>query len=335
MLDFLKQAYMPDMNFPIRTINVDTCSRCGRCYESCPSGGFTWTKGEIPTPVGFGGFKEACINCHNCIAVCPTGAMGVTGNFSIPKGRYKSFLTRTVAPPNPFGAKETPEYSDIEKDLTEVERLIYSRRSNRLFKKEAPTRDVINRILEAGRFAPSAGNCQPYHFMVITDQAVIRELETRSMTVLRLIKNVYLSKNGKRKLWKNIFVSVSSYLMVNKFDPRPITAMEKADRNKGEIYFNAPVVILILKNKHGISNPDLDAGICVQNMVLAAHSLGLGSCIVSLPMVPLSYPIMAGFRKKIGIKYPFEAVTSVALGFPKGKIDGIVARDTPPTTWIE
>lgn len=335
MLDFFKHAYMPDMNFPIRSINKDTCSRCGRCYESCPSGGFSWTKGEIPVPVGFGGFKQACINCHNCMAVCPTGAMRVNGNFSIKKGRYKSFLTGKVTPPNPFGTKETPDFTDIEKNLTDIERMIYTRRSNRLFKRDMVPRDVLTRILEAGRFAPSAGNGQPYHFIVITDTSVIRELETRSMTVLRLIKNIYLNPAGKPKLWKKLFISLASYLMVNKFDPRPITAMEKTDRNNGRIYFDAPAVILILKNKHGISNPDLDAGICVQNMVLAAHSLGLGTCIISLPMVPLSYPIMAGFRKKIGITYPFEAVTSIAVGYPKGNIDGIVDRDTPPVTWIE
>ena len=110
--------------------------------------------------------------------------------------------------------------------------------------------------------------------------------------------------------------------------------MEKADHENGTMYFNAPAVILILKNTRGISNPDLDAGICCQNMVLAAHSLGLGTCIISLPIEPLNMPLMMGFRKKIGIKSPFLAVTSIAIGYPKGKIDGIVKRDTPPVDWI-
>lgn len=334
MLDSLKQAYMPDMNFPVRTIDNVKCSRCGRCAETCPCGGFSWTKGEVPVPIGFGGFKEACINCENCMAVCPSGAISLSGSFTIDKGRYKTYLTGKMQPPNPFN-QDTPDYASIEKDLTEMERMIYTRRSNRLFKDKEVSKDLIHRILEAGRFAPSAGNCQPYHFMVLTNPSVIGELESRSMTVLKLLKNAYMSKNGKKQLWKSLFFSISSYLMVNKFDPRPMTAMEKADRNKGRMYFNAPCVILILKQKRGISNPDLDAGICAQNMVLAAHALGLGTCIVSLPMVPLSYPIMAGFRKKIGIKSPFVAVTSIAIGHPKGKIDGVVERDTPPVTWID
>lgn len=334
MFDSLKHAYLPDMNFPKRIVDKDKCSRCGRCAESCPTGGFSWKKGEFPIPIGFGGIKEACLNCDNCVAVCPSGAISVTGNLSINEGPYKSYLTGKMSIPNPFRHIQ-PDYGSFEKDLTEIERMIFSRRSNRLFKDKAVSKDLLNRILEAGRFAPSAGNGQPYQFVVITRKDVINELEERSMTVLRILKNLYLSKDKKRKLWKSILFTIASALMVNKFDPRPMAAMEKADRTNGKMYFNAPVVVMILKHKNGISNPDLDAGICAQNMVLAAHALGLGTCIISLSMTPLSYPMMADFRKKIGIKYPFEAVTSIAIGHPKGKIDGIVERDSPPITWIE
>jgi ferredoxin len=234
MLDSLTQAYMPDMDFPVRTIDKDRCTRCGRCYETCPCGGFSWTRGEVPEPIGFGGFKEACINCENCMAVCPSGAIRLSGSFAIPKGRYKTWLTGKMQPPNPFN-QAIPDFETIEKDLTPTERMIFTRRSNRLFKDKPLEKDLIHRILEAGRFAPSAGNCQPYRFIVITRREVIEELEDRSMTVLKLLKNAYLTGNGGRKLWKSLIFSLSSYLMVNKFDPRPITAMEKAERNRGRM----------------------------------------------------------------------------------------------------
>jgi hypothetical protein len=51
-------------------------------------------------------------------------------------------------------------------------------------------------------------------------------------------------------------------------------------------------------------------------------------------MTPLASPLMAGFRKKIGITAPFEAVTSLAVGYAKGRIDAPVLRDTPGTHWI-
>ena len=70
MFESLKQAYLPETDFPRRKINADKCIRCGRCYETCPAFGFKWEKGEIPQPIGYGGLKEACLNCGNCTAVC-------------------------------------------------------------------------------------------------------------------------------------------------------------------------------------------------------------------------------------------------------------------------
>jgi nitroreductase/NAD-dependent dihydropyrimidine dehydrogenase PreA subunit len=334
MFESLKNAYLPEMELPVRTVDTAKCTKCGRCYLSCPTYGYQWSKGEAPYPIGFGGFKQACINCANCIVVCPADAITMTGCFSIKSGRYRGLLEKRMAAPDPTGAGATKDYKEIEPELTEVERGIYTRRSNRLFKDKPVPKELLHRILEAGRFAPSAGNCQPYRFIVITNQNVIKEFERRSMTILRVLKNLYLSKNGKRSLFKTVAFSIASYLMINKMDPRPITAMEKADRTDNKMFFDAPAVILVLKDKRGVSNPDLDAGICSQNMVLAAHSLGLGTCYISLPMTPLASPLMAGFRKKIGITAPFEAVTSLAVGYAKGRIDAPVLRDTPGTHWI-
>jgi nitroreductase len=73
-------------------------------------------------------------------------------------------------------------------------------------------------------------------------------------------------------------------------------------------------------------------GICAQNMVLAAHSLGLGTCYVDLITKTIVHN--RGLRKTLGIAHPFEIVTALALGHPKGKIDGIVEREKPRIEWM-
>jgi len=50
--------------------------------------------------------------------------------------------------------------------------VILSRRSIRKYLNQPIPEDVMNQILEAGRQAPSAGNCQPWHFIVITDKKI-------------------------------------------------------------------------------------------------------------------------------------------------------------------
>ena len=334
MLDAYKKGYLPETAFPVRTVDDEKCSKCGRCFEACPTFGFRWRKGDVPVPVGYGGFEQACLNCGNCTAVCPSDAITMTGVYAVLEGRYKNSLQSRMAFPDPLGLKGSKSYEEFRDELTEVEKSMYERRSNRLFKDKKVPKETIERILEAGRFAPSAGNCQPYKFIVIQDTNLIQEFEKKSMMVLRLFKNLYIDKSGQKPLWKRVAFTFLSYFMVNQMDQRPITAIEKADNRNNKIYFDAPCVILICKDTRGVSNPDLDAGICAQNMVLAAHSLGLGTCYIGLSIEPLNYPLLAGFRKKLGIRHPFEAVTSIAVGYPKGKIDGAVKRDTPQVEWI-
>ena len=268
------------------------------------------------------------------MAVCPVGAVTVTGSYAVESGRYKTRLRKKVCPPDPLNLKGTQSYDEFRDRLTAVEHTIYTRRSVRLFKEKSVPDDMIQRILEAARFAPSAGNCQPYKFIVITNPAIIRELEQKAIIPLRILKNGYLIKGTKKPFWKSVLFTLFSWIDVNAFDPRPMTAMEKAAKENGNMYFNPPAVIMVLKNTRGISNPDFDAGICCQNMVLAAHSLGLGTCYISLPIKPLNSPLMRSFRRKIGIQEPFKAITSIAVGYPRGKIDATVSRDTPEVAWI-
>ena len=45
---------------------------------------------------------------------------------------------------------------------------IFTRRSTRKMSSEMPGRDLIEKVIEAGRFAPSGSNSQTTHFIVIT-----------------------------------------------------------------------------------------------------------------------------------------------------------------------
>jgi nitroreductase len=107
---------------------------------------------------------------------------------------------------------------------------IQNRRSVREFReKDIPT-DKIEKILEAGRWAPSGLNNQPWKFMII--------------------KNLKLKEN------------LASYT------------------HYGKIIINAPVCIAVfLDGKVGYDRTkDVQAiGACIQNMLLAVHSLGLGA----------------------------------------------------------
>ena len=54
--------------------------------------------------------------------------------------------------------------------------LVKSRRSVRDFHEKDVPDDLIVKLLESARWAPSAGNCQPWRFYVIKDKAVISQI---------------------------------------------------------------------------------------------------------------------------------------------------------------
>lgn len=107
---------------------------------------------------------------------------------------------------------------------------VLSRRSIRRYQKKEIPKDMLNRILEAGRQAPSAANRQPLHLIVVTDESV------------------------KRELSKGLF---------NRFiKDAPLTIVGCANTNA------------VLTGKWAV----VDTAIALQNMVIAAWAMGVGSC---------------------------------------------------------
>ena len=221
----------------------------------------------------------------------------------------------------------------LEENFTETEKVILSRRSTRWYKKEQVPEFMVKRMLEAARFAPSAGNCQPWKFIVVRDPKIIDDITRDVVKLCKLAKalNDYRTP-GKR--WKLPIAKLNIRLQPKKLHPVPFGAVCLMADGKLRLYHGAQTVILIFKDVRGVTNPDLDCGIAGQNLVLAAHSMGLGTCWVSLASIAFDY---LGFKwnKFFGIRYPYKFITSVAVGWPMGKSDGFVERPTHTVDWYE
>jgi len=106
--------------------------------------------------------------------------------------------------------------------------LIKTRRSIRKYKLDPVSEEEINKILEAGRWAPSASNRQPWRFIVLR------------------------SEETKRKLAETL--------------------------TWGGFLSQAPLGIAVVINPRASNHPVEDGAAATQNMLLEAHSLGLGAC---------------------------------------------------------
>jgi nitroreductase len=71
-----------------------------------------------------------------------------------------------------------PSLTDIGMSLDDFERLVRARRSVRNFKADPLSEDLLDRLLDAARWAPSGYNLQPTHFFVVSDSAIKPALRT-------------------------------------------------------------------------------------------------------------------------------------------------------------
>jgi len=61
--------------------------------------------------------------------------------------------------------------------------------------------------------------------------------------------------------------------------------------------------------------------------------MGLGTCWVGF--VKLAFQYTLKWKKYFGISYPYQFASSLAIGWPVGKPDGLVKRATHPVEWYE
>jgi nitroreductase/NAD-dependent dihydropyrimidine dehydrogenase PreA subunit len=315
--DQLQDIVRPkDVHMGVMEVDEEKCTSCGLCLDNCPFKCWTMEEGGIPE------LKEgyACFSCSNCMVVCPTDAISIAEVYHAKSGFWKT-------EPNPLPYKLPLKPRDADGNLDEwntVERAVLNRRSVRNFEDKPVPDHLIRRVLEAGRFAPSAGNCQPWQFIVITDKALIQQMDEAVWAMFNGMYNNFLNDDMVPHMAPMVEANP------NLFDPRlALGGMGSIAQKNLPASLNAPCVILLCADKRAISGQHLNIGICGQNMNLVANSLGIKACWVGF-LVP-GIPAIAD---KINLLPGFEVITTMVLGWPAFKQEGMVAREFRPVTWL-
>jgi nitroreductase len=222
-------------------------------------------------------------------------------------------------------------------DWNQVEQAILSRRSIRKYKGRQVPAFMIRRILEMGRFAPSQGNCQPWSFVVVRDKAMIAEMEASCVAACKaMTMNVdytnYASDDPRRAaIMEN--TQKLNRANPNAYHPVPMTAIKSIANGRFAVFHKAPTVIIILKDTRGVGSPDVDIGVVGTNIVLAAQSLGLGTCWIGFSRFLSGN---AALVEKLGIAPPFEISEAICVGYPIGDpSQQSIARQTHQIVWWE
>ena len=138
--------------------------------------------------------------------------------------------------------------------------------------------DLLHAIAEAGVRAPSAVNRQPWRLVVLSDKAEINEIGEVGLDRLKTADEAGYARIQSRG---------------------------------GLLLYNAPAMIIVTTQPQPGSFPvELDAGIVVSHLALAATSLGLDTCIVAMPGVAFQDPAL----KAKYIPEGFEFAISILIG---------------------
>lgn len=184
-----------------------------------------------------------------------------------------------------------------------------TRRSTRVYRADPVDADLIEIVLEAGRHAPTGGNSRTNHFFVIRDPQILQKLNVMARKAFAAME---ADENTYRSLRNSILAS-----------------------KKGNYVFtyNAPVLIAVA-NRKDYGNNIADVACALENMMIAANDLDLGSCWINQLKWLNEDPEILAYLKTLGLKENERIYGSLALGYPQSA-DGMPERKPLPETGNE
>jgi nitroreductase len=190
-----------------------------------------------------------------------------------------------------------------EKSVNEVIRTIEERRSVRNFESKPIPKNFMQQIIDAGNRAPSGMNARAWRFVVVADKAAKQKLVDWTMP--------------RYKKW---FEQLSA--------PMKAKREEVERRMTDPIYYSAPAIVFVIGT--GMTAP-FDCPMVCQNMMLAARSLGIGSCWVFIGQLASDEPEMRGMLE---LKDGEKIYGPIVLGYPKGDFPVPPQINSAVVKWI-
>ncbi len=178
---------------------------------------------------------------------------------------------------------------------------ILTRRSTRKFKQESLPDEILEDILTAARFAPSGHNRQSWRFLVIKNQNTLNRLN-------ELVKSALLDIKKGSDEYAQLFGLIRN-----------------AEKEKYCFFYGAPVLVVAVNDACN-GNALADCACALENMFLAANSLGVGSCYINQLKTLGNKREIRDFLEQLGLEGDFVVCGSAALGYPDGESAALMRK---------
>jgi nitroreductase len=189
--------------------------------------------------------------------------------------------------------------------MNSVIETIKKRRSIRSYEARPVPRDLVNAVIDAANEAPSAMNSQPWRFVVVEDAATKKKLLAAALPQAKKITE-----------------------QVKDVDPERYEMMKKRYAELPDpVYYSAPAVVFVIGSGRYAAH---SCPLACENMMLAAHALGLGSCWVGFGAMAVEEP---NVRALLELKDDEAVFGPILLGYPKGEVQR-PPKKGPKVKWV-
>ena len=189
---------------------------------------------------------------------------------------------------------------------------ILTRRSTRRMSPQMPPKELIEKVIEAGRSAPSGSNSQLTHIIVITRKEVFADLA-------KIAEEAFAAMEAG----PDTYVSLRNAI--------------NASKKGGYVFhYNAPVLMVIANNRER-GNAMADSACVLENMMIAANALDLGACWINQLHWLDGCEKLRKYLEPLGLKENETITGGLILGYPEAGLPNRqpLPRTGNPVTWVE
>jgi nitroreductase/ferredoxin len=280
---------------PTTEIDRDLCTGCGLCVAVCPSQTLSLVDGTAAVT------GTHSIGCDHCAAICPECAITVHGLDNDALALATIECGDDVVPYGGF-------------DTAALVKLMRSRRSCRLFSDRPVERDKLEDLVKIGTTAPSGTNSQQWTFTIVSNRSAMLTMGALMAEFFQRI-NRMAEKSLVRFLSKLFMHDAMGTYYRNHYESVKEALAQWKEEGRDRLFHGATSALLV-GMKPGASCPAEDALMVSQNILLAAHAMGLGSCMIGFAVEALRHDRRIAGR--LGIPGDERIYAVIALGYPKG-----------------
>lgn len=273
---------------PLFTVDEEKCLRDGLCAAECPAGIIAFKKDTLPSPVEDA--EKRCINCGHCVAICPHGALSLA---SMPSEACPG-VDRSLLPSS-----------------ESFDHMVRTRRSIRNYKQDTLDPDLVEKLIDTARHAPTGSNSQQVGWTVANGREKTHELAALTIEWMKSIMD------GKHPLARAYRLERIVGAWMNGQDG---------------ILRGAPGLVVTHAPK-SYGSGAADCCIAMATFELAAYCNGLGACWAGFLLMAANSS--ESLVEALNLPKGHVPHAAMMFGNPKYRYQRIPLRKIPEINWIK